>query len=272
MIKSLSLSRLLRDRKAMSSVEGRDFEEGIQELQFQMLKIQQGIWHQKSRAIILFEGFDAAGKGGAIRRLTEHLDQRGVRVYPIGPPTSEELNRHWLQRFWKRIPERGSIAIFDRSWYGRVLVERVEKLTERADWKRAYAEINEFEKMLEDDGIEIVKIFLAISKDEQLRRFEDRLKDPYKQWKLTMDDLRARKSWDDYVEAVDQMFKETSTKSAPWNLIAANDKRHARREVLKVVTSKLKLSEAWMENKAARLGRRTLAEALKELGRNKKDL
>lgn len=148
----------------MNSSSSKSYKKEIQKLQLKMLTIQQGIWHQKKRVIVVFEGFDASGKGGAIRRLTQVLDPRGVRVYPIGPPTEMEQKTHWLYRFWARLPEPGMMAFFDRSWYGRVLVERVENLTAKKDWKRGYSEINQFEKMLVDDGIELIKIYLSISK------------------------------------------------------------------------------------------------------------
>ncbi|OQW47470.1 MAG: hypothetical protein A4S09_15220 [Proteobacteria bacterium SG_bin7] len=271
-MKSLSLSRILKNSKSFRNGEPVDYKKEIQELQLKMLRIQQGIWHRKSRAIIVLEGFDASGKGGAIRKLTEVLDPRGIHVYPVGPPSLEEQSRHWLYRFWTKIPERGIIAIFDRSWYGRVLVERVENLTEKQNWKRAYSEINYFEQMLQDDGVELVKVFLAISKDEQLKRFEDRLRDPYKQWKLTKDDLKSRKKWDDYVEAVDQMFNETNTQYSKWHVIPANYKHFARREILRCVTSELKLCQDWIEQQAKRFGKRSLAEAMKSLGEETESL
>jgi polyphosphate kinase 2 (PPK2 family) len=267
-----SLSKLLANRAAFKISDENSYKDEIQKLQLKMLTIQQGIWHQKKRAIIVFEGFDAAGKGGVIRRLTQALDPRGVRVHPIGPPSQEEHAKHWLYRFWTNIPSPGTIAIFDRSWYGRVLVERVEKLTETKNWMRAYTEINQFEKMLQDDGVELIKIFLAITKDEQLRRFEARLKDPYKQWKLTKADLQARKMWKQYVVAVDQMFSETSKRSAPWKLIAANDKPFVRKEVLTTVTTHLRATEMWMKRQATSVGQRNLAKALKELGKKESDL
>lgn len=263
-----SLSNLLKKTKAFKSnidQEGKAYKREMQDLQLKMLRVQQGIWHSKNRAIIVFEGFDAAGKGGAIRKLTEVLDPRGIDVYPIGPPSPEEQSRHWLYRFWTKIPEQGIISIFDRSWYGRVLVERVDHLTEKGNWQRGYSEINNFEQMLRDDGIDVVKIFFAITKDEQLKRFKDRLNDPYKQWKLTKEDIKARKKWDQYVKAVDQMFRETSTKTSPWNLISANDKYFARKEVLKVVTSALKNHATWMEKQASRSGKQSLAKALRDL-------
>ncbi|MCX6125788.1 MAG: polyphosphate kinase, partial [Proteobacteria bacterium] len=244
-------------------------EQNLKSLQLKMLRIQQGVWHKKARAIIVFEGFDAAGKGGTIRRLVEDLDPRGFRVIPTGPPEGDDQQKHYLYRFWKNIPAPGTIAIFDRSWYGRVLVERVNKLVPKERWNAAFDEINQFEKLLADDGVEIIKIFLAISKAEQLTRFEQRLSDPYKNWKLTTADVEARKSWHNYVKAVDEIFEKTDSAFAPWNLIHADHKSYARDRSLRVVTKKMAKFGDWMEGKAAALERRTLKSALKELGLEK---
>jgi AMP-polyphosphate phosphotransferase len=222
----------------------------LKKLQLKMLRSQQGIWHKKERLMVVFEGFDAAGKGGSIRRVTENLDPRGVRVHPIGPPSAEDQGKHWLYRFWVNVPAKGMIAIFDRSWYGRVLVERVEKLTSKENWTRAYTEINQFEKLMIDDGVTIIKIFLKISKKEQLKRFEERLGNPYKQWKITKDDIRNRKRWDDYDQAVKEMIEKTSPEICPWHLVETDDKDIAREEVLKIITKELKFAEKWMEEKA----------------------
>ena len=245
----------------------RDAEEEERKLRLKMLRTQQGIWHGKKRGIVVFEGFDASGKGGAIRRLVESIDPRGFHVHPIGPPLPDEQGKHYLYRFWARLPAPGTIAIFDRSWYGRVLVERVDELTPKARWKAGYKEIREFERMLLDDGVDLVKIFLAIDKREQLKRFEDRLKDPYKQWKLTDSDVEARKKWRQYVRAADDAFEETHSERAPWYLIPANDKRFARLEVLRVVTKQLGSHRQWMEDKALKMQTRGIKAALKELGR-----
>ncbi len=260
------LKRLLEKDRFPKVAKGKEYEARLKKLQLRMLRVQQGIWHQKQRAIIVFEGFDAAGKGGAIRRLTELLDPRGFQVHPIGPPTPEEQGRHYLYRFWKRLPGVGTIAIFDRSWYGRVLVEKVESLTPPRRIDDAYEEIREFERTLADDGVVVIKIFLAIDKKEQLKRFEERLSDPYKQWKLTPDDVEARAHWSDYVKAADRAFEETHAKHAPWHLIAANDKDHARIETLEIVTEALAEYGSWMESKAARSRIRSLQAALDEIG------
>ncbi|MGZ3804374.1 MAG: polyphosphate kinase 2 family protein [Pseudobdellovibrionaceae bacterium] len=245
--------------------ESKASEQNLKDLQLKMLRIQQGIWHQKKRAIILFEGFDAAGKGGAIRRVVEPLDPRGVRVHAIGPPEGDEQAKHYLYRFWKCLPAPGSIAIFDRSWYGRVLVEKVNRLTPKKRLEEAYAEIMEFEKMLTSDGIDLVKIFLAIDKEEQLKRFEERLKDPYKQWKLTTEDVKSQNQWGEYVNAADEMFQRTSHHSGPWDLIPANDKDYTRLETLKVITKSLKGHKDWMESLSQKVKILTLSSALKEL-------
>ena len=174
-------------------------------LQLKMLRIQAAYRAQGRRAILAFEGSDAAGKGGTIRRMTALLDPRGLHVHAVGAPTPQEQGRHYLYRFWRDLPVPGHIAIFDRSWYGRVLVERVEGYCDEAAWARAYAEINAFEQQLVDDGAALVKVLLCISKGEQLERFADRLQSPVKRWKFTRDDLRNRKRWDDYVRAFDDM-------------------------------------------------------------------
>jgi polyphosphate kinase 2 (PPK2 family) len=191
------------------------------------------------RGIVVFEGWDAAGKGGAIRRLTAELEPRHFKVWPIGPPTPAEQGRHYMFRFWLRLPERGSIAIFDRSWYGRVLVERVEKLTDKAAWSRGYDEINDFERMLADDGVRLVKIFLHVSAEEQRRRFEERIRDRYKRWKITAADIRNSARRKAYAAAIEDMIEKTSTNAAPWTVIAADDKHYARVAALERVTAAL---------------------------------
>jgi len=187
--------------------------------------------------LMVFEGWDAAGKGGAIRRVARAVDARGYQVVPIAAPTDEENSRHYLWRFWRHLPRAGKILIFDRSWYGRVLVERVEGFATRDEIRRAYMEINEFEEELAEHGIALVKFWLHISKDEQLRRFREREKTPYKQYKITRDDWRNRERWTLYEQAVNEMVGRTSTSFAPWTLVAANDKRHARVVVLETAVA-----------------------------------
>lgn len=211
------------------------YEEQQSKLQLDLLRLQHAARRTNRRIMVVLEGWDAAGKGGVIRRLTEKLDPRAVRVWPIGAPEKTSQARHYLLRFWEKLPDPGTIAIFDRSWYGRVLVERVEGFAQKPEWKRAYDEINEFEHLLISDGIQIIKVFLHIDKDEQLKRFAERLNNPYKHWKIGPDDLRNRERWDEYVEAIEDMFDKTNTKAAPWEVIGANDKHLARITVLKLL-------------------------------------
>jgi polyphosphate kinase 2 (PPK2 family) len=198
------------------------------------------VYLQKRPVVIVFEGWDAAGKGGAIKRLTARLDPRGYVVWPIAAPSGDDKVRHYLYRFWRRLPERGQIAIFDRSWYGRVMVERVEGLCTEAEWKRAYSEINQFERQLVNSGMVTIKFWLHLSQTEQLRRFKQRKSSQYKSWKLTDEDWRNRGKWSDYKRAVEDMLLKTSTHGAPWTVVEANDKRHARVKVLQTVVEKLK--------------------------------
>ena len=192
------------------------------------------------RALILaFEGQDAAGKGGAIRRITHALDARRYRITPVSAPTDEELAHPYLWRFWRQVPALGGIAIFDRSWYGRVLAERVEAITPPSQWRRAYDEINAFERQLADGGAVVLKFWLAVTKDKQLARFREREHSPFKQFKITPDDWRNRKKWDDYSRSANEMFARTDTAHAPWHVLSANDKRHARVAVLKAIVTAL---------------------------------
>jgi PPK2 family polyphosphate:nucleotide phosphotransferase len=234
--KRIHLDRL-DQKKRFASRE--DYDTRLEKAQTAMLRVQEAYFHEKRRALLVFEGWDAAGKGGAIRRLTEHLDPRGCKVWPIAAPKPEEQGRHYLYRFWQRLPEPGTIAVFDRSWYGRVLVERVEGFAKKRAWKRAYHEINEFERMLAEDGVRIVKMFLHITDEEQLERFVERLRNPYKRWKLSTEDLRNRARRKDYVEAIEDMFEHTSTEFAPWHAIAANHKWQARVHVIETVVEAL---------------------------------
>lgn len=193
----------------------------------------------KHSVLLVFEGPDAAGKGGAIRRITWGMDPRHYRVNAVSAPTDTEKGHPYLWRFWQKSPPQGRVYIFDRSWYGRVLVERIEKFCTEAEWQRAYGEINDFEKALYDSKTAIRKFYLSISAEEQLRRFEDRKVTPYKQYKLTEEDWRNRNKWDAYQQAANDMFENTSTPYAPWILIEANDKNHARIKVLKHVAEAL---------------------------------
>ncbi|MDH4566059.1 polyphosphate:AMP phosphotransferase [Pseudomonas sp. BN414] len=187
----------------------------------------------------VFEGNDAAGKGGAIRRITGALDPRQYRTVPIAAPTEEERAQPYLWRFWRHVPGRGQFTIFDRSWYGRVLVERVEGFCAQADWLRAYGEINDFEEQLHNFGIVLVKFWLSIDKDTQMQRFKEREEVSFKRYKITEEDWRNRDKWDLYVDAVDDMVDRTSTEIAPWTLVEANDKRYARVKVLRTINDAL---------------------------------
>jgi polyphosphate kinase 2 (PPK2 family) len=223
MLETLDLTRRLDRASYVREVTRRQVQ--LRELGYQ-------VYLQKRPVVIAFEGWDAAGKGGAIKRITEKLDPRGYIVYPISAPEGEDKTRHYLYRFWRRLPERGQIAIFDRSWYGRVLVERVEGFASEAEWKRGYKEINSFERQLRDFGTILLKFWIHISREEQLRRFEERKAIGYKSWKLTEEDLRNREKWSAYEEAVEQMLVKTSTATAPWTLVEGNDKYWARTQVL----------------------------------------
>jgi polyphosphate kinase 2 (PPK2 family) len=191
------------------------------------------VYVQQRPVVMVFEGWDAAGKGGAIRRLTEKLDPRGFVVYAIAAPKGDDATHHYMWRFWNRLPEAGQIAIFDRSWYGRVMVERVEGFCTEPEWKRAYREINNFERQLVDFGAILFKFWLHIDKDEQLRRFEGRAGDARRSWKLTDEDWRNRRKWSDYESAVNEMVERTSTRAVPWTLVEGNDKYFARLKILK---------------------------------------
>ncbi len=211
----------------------------LKETQLALTAIQQTYLFSGHKAVVVFEGWDAAGKGGTIRRMSAALDPRSFKVWPIGAPRDYYLDRHYLLRFMERLPPAGAISAFDRSWYGRVLVERVEGLTPKARWRSAYGEINDFERMLREDGTRLVKLFFHITPEEQLARFEERLRNPMKRWKLTYEDFRNRERWDDYTRAIDEMLSRTSTVDAPWHLIAANDKRHARIAALRHIVEVL---------------------------------
>ena len=196
--------------------------------------------HAAGRSVVfVFEGWDAAGKGGAIRRLTSAIDARHYRVIPVAKPTDEEKSHHYLWRFWRHVPRAGLVTIYDRSWYGRVLVERLEGFATPAEWRRAYDEINDFEEQLTDHGIVVVKFWLHISKDEQLRRFNERTNTAYKRHKINDEDWRNRRKWAGYETAVGDMLALTDRANAPWHLVPANDKRHARLTILKTAAKQI---------------------------------
>ncbi len=230
MLKSLDMSLALPRDEYMVQLARRQIQ--LRELGWQ-------IYQRKRPVVIVFEGWDAAGKGGTIRRITEKLDPRGFTVWPISAPDGEDKTRHYLYRFWRRLPPRGQIAIFDRSWYGRVLVERVEGFCTEDEWRRAYKEINSFERQLTDFGGILAKFWIHITREEQLRRFKERQRTGYKAWKLTAEDWRNRAKWAAYEQAVEEMVLKTSTLRAPWHLIEGNDKYHARVKVLSILVKTL---------------------------------
>jgi polyphosphate kinase 2 (PPK2 family) len=207
---------------------GGDYGKDIADLQDRLSKLFVANHLYRKSAIIVCEGWDAAGKGGAIQRLVTCCDPRSFHVWPIAAPTAEEKARHYLWRFWRRLPAAGEIAIFDRSWYGRVLVERVEDFATGAEWRRAYDEINEFESQLVASGTLIVKLFFHVTQEEQDDRFRKRLDHPWKRWKVTAEDIRNRARRDDYLKAYKDMFAHTDTHWAPWRAIDGNDKKAAR--------------------------------------------
>lgn len=225
------------------SVDEGEYKRVLKQYQLRLLEYQRALSETKHSLIIVFEGPDAAGKGGAIKRIVERLDPRLLRVHSIVKPTQEEYQHHYLWRFWNKLPSYGQTTIFDRSWYGRVLVERVEGFASEREWKRAYQELNEFERTLSDDGAIIVKFYLHISKDEQLVRFRRREADPYKHWKINDEDWRNRRKWNEHNEAAEEMFERTSTEWAPWNVVAANYKWHARVEAAKTVVERLEQTD-----------------------------
>jgi polyphosphate kinase 2 (PPK2 family) len=213
-----------------------EYERRLQKMQSTMQAIQQAYLGTRERAVVVLEGWDTAGKGGIVRRLGWAMDPRSFKVYPIAAPLPHEKGKHYLQRFWEKLPEGGQIVVFDRSWYGRVLVERVEGFAKKREWQRAYDEINQFEHMIVEDGIRIAKCFLHITPAEQVRRFKERLTNPLKRWKLSYEDFRNRARWADYEIAIEDMMEKTSKQRAPWYLIPANNKPFGRLAVFTILT------------------------------------
>jgi polyphosphate:AMP phosphotransferase len=221
-------------------IEKDKYRKKLEKLQQELSVLGWEAWKEKITTVIVFEGWDAAGKGGAIRRVTEGLDARLYRAVQYGAPTEEERKYPYLWRFWRELPRDGQVLIYDRSWYGRVLVERVEGFADTSAWSRAYGEINAFESELVEDGSLVIKFWLHISPDEQLRRFKEREATPYKQHKITEEDWRNREKWTEYTEAVSDMIARTGTDAAPWVLVSAENKYLARIEVLQTVVNRLK--------------------------------
>ena len=211
----------------------------LKKLQKRLAELHSELYRLRIPVVIGFEGWDAGGKGGAIKRLTSNLDPRGYRVNPTAAPNDIEKVHHYLWRFWNSVPKAGHIAIFDRTWYGRVMVERIEGFCSEAEWRRAYQEINEMESHMANAGAVVLKFWLHIDKDEQERRFRERQANPAKQWKITDEDWRNREKWDQYEEAVNEMLIRTSTTYAPWIVVEGNDKRYARVKVLQTVVDAL---------------------------------
>ena len=221
------------------TLQREEYDKQLDQLQGRIFELEHRLYQARIPMVIVYEGQDAAGKGGNIRRLTRGLDPRGYEVVPVAAPTDEEKDRHYLWRFWRALPKAGHIAIFDRSWYGRVLVERVEGFCAEDDWRRAFREINEFERNLVDFGTVLVKFWLQIDREEQLRRFEARQEDPYKQWKITDEDWRNREKSKQYKMSIVDMLQKTSTTYAPWTILEANCKHHARIKALQTVVDAL---------------------------------
>ncbi len=221
------------------SLDRETYDRERQELDERLMDAENELFLARIPAVICYEGWDAGGKGGNIRRLTQGLDPRGYEVVPVAAPTAEEKAHHYLWRFWRHVPKAGHITIFDRTWYGRVLVERVEGFCSEFEWKRAYDEINEFERQLADFGTVIVKFWLQIDAEEQLRRFQERKDTPYKQWKITDEDWRNREKRPKYEPAVNEMLRRTSTPHAPWTILEANCKYYARIKALRTVAEAL---------------------------------
>ena len=229
----------LKDVPLDKTMGEEEYKKELKELQAKLGQLHNRLYRKRVPVIIGYEGWDAAGKGGNIKRLTGALDPRGFEVHPIASPEPHEKARHYLWRFWTRLPKDGHIAIFDRTWYGRVMVERLEGFCSENDWQRAYYEMNEFEQELANWGAVILKFWVQIDKDTQLARFTDRQNTPSKQWKITDEDWRNREKWDLYEQAVDEMLQKTSTTYAPWHILESVDKKYARIKALKIVIEAL---------------------------------
>ncbi len=242
MIEVLDNEKLLRDVDLTKTVSKKDYERRLEKLQGELNQLARGPFRDRS-LVLVFEGWDAAGKGGAIRRVTAALDARHYHIVPIAKPTDEEYAQPYLWRFWRHLPRHGVTTIFDRSWYGRVLVERVEGYCAQSAWMRSYDEINEFEEQLHESGAVLCKFWLHISQQEQLRRFDERQATSFKRHKITEEDYRNRDKWGAYESAVCDMIDRTSSEFAPWTIVEAEDKRFARLKVLETIVHRLKAAE-----------------------------
>ncbi|WP_028456338.1 polyphosphate:AMP phosphotransferase [Chitinilyticum litopenaei] len=250
LVSSIDGVRLLDRLKLDYELSKDDYKKQLEVLQGRLNGLSLHPKFAELSVITVFEGMDAAGKGGSIRRITAALDARVYRVVPIAAPSEEERAQPYLWRFWRHIPPHGHLTVFDRSWYGRVLVERVEGFAAPAEWMRAYNEINDFEDQLDDANVIVVKFWLAISNQEQLRRFEERQAVEWKRFKITDEDWRNREKWEAYIEAASDMIERTSTPTAPWHLIAANNKYHARLQVMRHLCDALEARLKRKEKKA----------------------
>jgi len=255
--------------------------------QLQLRQLAYQLYLQQRTLVVVYEGWDAGGKGGNIKRVTEKLDPRGYEVLPVAAPSGEDRTHHYLWRFWRRLrpPDEKQILIFDRSWYGRVMVERLEGFCAEEEWKRAYREINEFERQLVDFGMILAKFWIHISQDEQLRRFETRQDTAYKAWKMTDEDWRNREKWDQYEEAVEDMLLRTSTLTAPWTIVEGNDKWFARVRTLRTLVELLSKELNYQpsqppirgakaekgESKVAKKGKKGKKDKKKKGGKGKKE-
>lgn len=231
---------LLKNISPSKSMSEEDYKSEVEENQKEFASCQKLLTDRKINLILAFEGLDASGKGGTIKRAIKYLSPSIYEVYPVAAPDDEEISRHYLWRFYNKFKNPGRIIIFDRTWYGRVLVERIEGLTSEKRWSQAYKEINEFEKSICEENTILIKFWIHIDKDEQLQRFEIRQSEPSKQWKISEEDWRNRSKWESYETAADEMIKKTSTSVAPWNVIEGNDKKYARVKVLRTINNTLR--------------------------------
>lgn len=238
-VKTIEQSPRLENADLSLSLNLLEYENSLEELRSRLYKLHNQVYRRKIPVVIAYEGWDAAGKGGNIKRLAHSLDPRGCQVMPIGAPVGDEKTHHYLWRFWTRVPRTGHIAIFDRTWYGRVLVEKVEGLCSPEECERAYSEIMEMEREWTDSGIVLLKFWINIDQEEQLKRFQERKNTPHKQWKITDEDWRNREKWDKYAEAVNIMLQRTHSGWAPWTIVESNCKLHARIKVMKTVVAAL---------------------------------
>ncbi|MCW5978265.1 MAG: hypothetical protein KIT09_09320 [Bryobacteraceae bacterium] len=230
---------MLRQVNLDLKLSRKDYKEALPDLQRRLYDLQKACWDHSVASIVVFEGWDAAGKGSTIATLTQRLDPRGFKLHPIRAPRTYEKQRPWLWRFWLKTPNRGEMAIFDQSWYGRVLIERVEGLTPKKEWQKAYRDVSEFEQMLADDGTVIVKYWLHISKKEQRKRFQAIEKDPLESWRVTAEDWKRHKEYEEYQLAAEEMLERTESEWGPWTIVEATDRYWARRKVFQTLIAAL---------------------------------